>query len=74
MTFLLYEDSYEEYPTLNIVRKGKENAKQSYDPLVIDIDDDGFDMKETKDGVYFDLDEKGFKEKTTPSVWGGDYN
>ena len=31
-------------------------------------------MKETKDGVYFDLDEKGFKEKTTPSVWGGDYN
>ena len=65
MTFLLYEDSYEEYPTLNIVRKGKENAKQSYDPLVIDIDDDGFDMKETKDGVYFDLDEKGFKEKTT---------
>ena len=65
MNFLLYEDSYEEYPTLNIVRKGEENAKQSYDPLVIDIDDDGFDMKETTDGVYFDLDEKGFKEKTT---------
>ena len=47
------------------VRKGKENAKQSYDPLVIDLDNDGFDMKKIENGVYFDLDENEFKEKTS---------
>lgn len=59
----VYEYTNEE--GAKFVRKGKQNAKQSYDPLVIDLDNDGFDMKKIENGVYFDLDKNGFKEKTS---------
>ncbi len=35
-----------------------------YDPLVIDLDGDGFELLSVKDGVYFDEDARGLVEKT----------
>lgn len=35
-----------------------------YDPLVIDLDGDGFELLSVKDGVYFDEDASGLMEKT----------
>ena len=35
-----------------------------YDPLVLDLDGDGFELLSVKDGVYFDEDAKGLTEKT----------
>ncbi len=34
------------------------------DPLVVDLDGDGFELLSTEEGVYFDEDAKGLKEKT----------
>ena len=34
------------------------------DPLVLDLDGDGFELLSVKDGVYFDADAKGLAEKT----------
>ncbi len=38
------------------------------DPLVIDLDGDGFEMLSVEDGVHFDEDNKGLAEKTE---WAG---
>ncbi len=51
------------------IRDGNDVAKQSYDPLVIDLNNDGFDMNSKENGVYFDLDGNKLKEKT---AWASD--
>ena len=43
---------------------GKSLMRYAADPLVIDLDGDGFELLSTKDGVYFDEDAKGLAEKT----------
>lgn len=42
--------------------KGAKDAR--YDPLVIDLDGNGFDITDRKNGTYFDLNADGYAEKT----------
>lgn len=42
--------------------KGAKDAR--YDPLVIDLDGNGFDITDRKNGTYFDLNTDGYAEKT----------
>ena len=46
---------------------GNANSAVRYvaDPLVIDLDGDGFELLSVKEGVYFDEDAKGLVEKTS---------
>ncbi len=46
------------------IKEASGTGNQSYDPLVIDLNNDGLSVKDKKDGVYFDLDGDGLKEKT----------
>ena len=41
-----------------------ESSKHRYDPLVIDLGKNGFELTKTRDGVHFDMDVNGFAEKT----------
>jgi len=50
-------------PTVNIYRHAS-NAVAKSDPLVVDIDGDGFDLISVEEGVYFDEDNRNLKEKT----------
>ena len=50
---------------LKKARKGKEDANQPYDPLVVDLKNDGFEILGLKDGTHFDLDGDKLKEKTS---------
>ena len=45
--------------------KGREGANQPYDPLVVDLKNDGFEILGLKDGTHFDLDGDKLKEKTS---------
>ena len=47
------------------LNEGRKNAKRRYDPLVVDLENDGFDMLNSENGVHFDLDGDILKEKTT---------
>ena len=49
------------------LNEGRKNAKRQFkfDPLVVDLDNDGFDMLNSENGVHFDLDGDKLKEKTT---------
>ncbi|MGN0607181.1 MAG: hypothetical protein ACI4JM_11725, partial [Oscillospiraceae bacterium] len=48
---------------------GKERSKVNnasttkYDPLILDLDGDGFNIEKKEDGANFDLDKNGFAEK-----------
>jgi|GEM_PF-2129494 len=49
------------------LNEGRKNATRQFkfDPLVVDLDNDGFDMLNSENGVHFDLDGDKLKEKTT---------
>ena len=49
------------------LNEGRKNATRQFkfDPLVVDLDNDGFDMLNSENGVHFDLDGDILKEKTT---------
>ncbi len=42
-----------------------EHLKHQADPLIVDLDGDGFDLVDTKNGVMFDIDGDGKKELTS---------
>lgn len=47
------------------VKQNLDISVQNYDPLIVDLGNDGFNMKSLENGVYFDLDRNNTKEKTT---------
>ncbi|MCH5263932.1 MAG: hypothetical protein J1F42_13565, partial [Lachnospiraceae bacterium] len=53
----------EQWSSLDVLY-GNAGIAVRYDPLVIDLDGDGFELLSVKDGVYFDEDASGLMEKT----------
>lgn len=52
------------YDKLNSVRQKAGNAaKTKYDPLILDLDGDGYNVETKENGANFDLDKNGFAEK-----------
>lgn len=50
---------------LEKVKDAQGDVTRPYDPLVVDLNHNGFDLHSVENGVYFDLDNNGTKEKTS---------
>ena len=59
------------YPILSVVRRSMKSvlskidaaSKAKVDPLILDLDGDGYNVETKEDGAYFDLDGNGFAER-----------
>ena len=47
------------------IKDAQGDVTRPYDPLVVDLNHNGFDLHSVENGVYFDLDNNGTKEKTS---------
>ena len=55
----------------NIIFGNATTARVNVDPLLLDIDNDGYSINDKENGVYFDLDNNGFAEKVNWTTTDG---